>query len=57
MEIYGANYISSYCKMQTRAPHVYAVAKAAYDEMMKGLLPYCYVLFYTIVLIHIDRLL
>ncbi|KAL1206546.1 Myosin-2 [Cardamine amara subsp. amara] len=35
VEIYGNDFISAYQKKDTDAPHVYAVADAAYDEMMR----------------------
>lgn len=36
VEIYGNDFISAYQKKDVNAPHVYAVADAAYDEMMRG---------------------
>lgn len=36
VEIYGNDVISAYQKKAVDAPHVYAVADAAYDEMMRG---------------------
>lgn len=36
VEIYGNDVISAYQKKVMDAPHVYAVADAAYDEMMRG---------------------
>ncbi|EOA12803.1 hypothetical protein CARUB_v10025758mg [Capsella rubella] len=35
VEIYGNDFISAYQKKAVDAPHVYAVADAAYDEMMR----------------------
>ncbi|CAN8301928.1 unnamed protein product [Cochlearia groenlandica] len=35
VEIYGDDFISAYQKKDVDAPHVYAVADAAYDEMMR----------------------
>ncbi|CAA7049152.1 unnamed protein product [Microthlaspi erraticum] len=35
VEIYGNDFISAYQKKSVDAPHVYAVADAAYDEMMR----------------------
>ncbi|KAG2299313.1 hypothetical protein Bca52824_035785 [Brassica carinata] len=36
VDIYGNDFISAYQKKAVDAPHVYAVAGAAYDEMMRG---------------------
>ncbi|CAF2326133.1 unnamed protein product [Brassica napus] len=36
VDIYGDDFISAYQKKDVDAPHVYAVAGAAYDEMMRG---------------------
>ena len=36
VQIYGNDIISAYQKKAVDAPHVYAVADAAYDEMMRG---------------------
>lgn len=36
VDIYGDDFISAYQKKAVDAPHVYAVAGAAYDEMMSG---------------------
>lgn len=36
VDIYGTDFISAYQKKAVDAPHVYAVADAAYDEMMRG---------------------
>lgn len=36
VQIYGEEFLSAYQTKGLDAPHVYAVADAAYDEMMRG---------------------
>lgn len=36
VQIYGEEFLSAYQKNALDAPHVYAVADAAYDDMMRG---------------------
>lgn len=36
VDVYGADYVSAYRQKLTDSPHVYALADAAYNEMMRG---------------------
>lgn len=38
VQIYGSNHITSYRQKLADSPHVFAMADAAYDEMMRGLI-------------------
>lgn len=38
VQIYGCNYIADYRQKSVDSPHVFAMADAAYDEMMRGLI-------------------